>query len=98
MSTSKYHISLSGKYRANVFLYLELVIPSNLGQSRSQTNGDNCFAGDAPDIECKTIPTINPRVYSIEKSSCKVIMIGKLTAHTRVLRFSGHQSSCIHLA
>lgn len=61
-----------GKYRANEFLYLMLVIPSNLGQSRSQTKGDNCFAGDAPDIVCKEIPTLNPCMHTIEELSRKI--------------------------
>ena len=62
----------SGKYCANAFPYAMVVIPSYLGQSRSQNNGDNCSAGDAPDIARKEIPTLNPCVHTIEESSHKV--------------------------
>ena len=46
-----------------------LIIPSNLGQSCSQTKGDDCIAGDAPNIVCKEVPTLNRCVHPIEELS-----------------------------
>ena len=88
----------SGKYRTNVSLYLMLIIPSYLGQSRSQTKGDNCIAGDTPDIEYKEIPTLDPCARPIEeffKSRVKTIIIGNLTAEITYARIEFALSSII---